>query len=253
MSGRERVTVITGASKGIGHATARRLAREGHTIIGLARTEPGNGFPGIFHAVDLSDRNAVADAMNAIAAVHEVNGVVNNVGRSHPQAVDDITLDEYDLVMQLNLTTALQVTQAYIPSMKRQEFGRIVNIASEHALGLVPRRTTYGATKAGLVNFAREWTLDLASFGITANVVAPGPIETGMLLENNPPDSPPAPRPVAARAHGPNRKAGGGRPRGGVLHVGRSGLYLRSDRVRLRRRKSGQQFVIGIAFLFRPA
>ena len=190
MSGRERVTVITGASTGIGHATARRLAREGHTIIGLARTEPGNGFPGIFHAVDLSDRNAVADAMNAIAAVHEVNGVVNNVGRSHPQAVDDITLDEYDLVMQLNLTTALQVTQAYIPSMKRQEFGRIVNIASEHALGLVPRRTTYGATKAGLVNFAREWTLDLASFGITANVVAPGPIETGMLLENNPPDSP---------------------------------------------------------------
>lgn len=92
--------------------------------------------------------------------------------------------------MQLNLTTALQVTQACLPAMKRQNFGRIVNIASEHALGMVPKRTTYGATKAGLINFAREWTLDLAPYGITANVVAPGPIETEMLLENNPRNSP---------------------------------------------------------------
>ena len=103
--------------------------------------------------------------------------------------MEDVTLDEYDLVMQLNLTSALQVTQACIPAMKHQEFGRIVNISSEHALGMVPKRTTYGATKAGLINFAREWTLDLASFGITANVVAPGPIATEMLLRNNPPDS----------------------------------------------------------------
>tara|TARA_A100001037_G_scaffold230654_1_gene208890 strand:+ start:8634 stop:9362 length:729 start_codon:yes stop_codon:yes gene_type:complete len=185
-----RVTVITGASKGIGHATAQRLSQDGHTIIGLARTEPDGDFPGQFHSVDLSDRVAVDEVMKRIVAEHQVNGVVNNVGRSHPQAVEDVTLEEYDLVMQLNLTTALQVTQACIPAMKGQKFGRMVNIASEHALGMVPKRTTYGATKAGLINFAREWTLDLAAFGITANVVAPGPIETEMLLRNNPPDSP---------------------------------------------------------------
>lgn len=184
-----RITVITGASKGIGHATARHLFKNGHTVIGLARTEPSGGFPGEFHIVDLSDRAAVDEVMRQVVAEHQVNGVVNNVGRSHPQAMEDVTLDEYDLVMQLNLTSALQVTQACIPAMKHQEFGRIVNISSEHALGMVPKRTTYGATKAGLINFAREWTLDLASFGITANVVAPGPIETEMLLRNNPPDS----------------------------------------------------------------
>ncbi len=186
----KRITVITGASKGIGYATARRLFQNGHTVIGLARTEPSGGFPGEFHAVDLSDRVAIDEIMRQVVAKHQVNGVVNNVGRSHPQAIEDVTLDEYDLVMQLNLTSALQVTQACIPEMKYQKFGRIVNISSEHALGMVPKRTTYGATKAGLINFAREWTLDLASFGITANVVAPGPIETEMLLRNNPPNSP---------------------------------------------------------------
>ena len=185
-----RVTLITGASKGIGHATALRLGQNGHTIIGLARTEPEDGFPGEFHAADLSDRDTLARVMESVTAAHEINGVVNNVGRSHPQAMEDVTLEEYDFVMQLNLTTALQVTQSCIPAMKRQNFGRIVNIASEHALGLVPNRTTYGATKAGLINFAREWTLDLAPYGITVNVVAPGPIETEMLLRNNPPDSP---------------------------------------------------------------
>jgi len=186
----KRITVITGASKGIGYETALRLGREGHTIIGLARTEPEGEFPGQFHAADLSDREAIANVMATITAAHEINGVVNNVGRSHPQAVEDVTLEEYDLVMQVNLTAALQVTQACIPAMKRQNFGRIVNIASEHALGMVSKRTTYGATKAGLINFAREWTLDLAPYGITANVVAPGPIETEMLLRNNPRNSP---------------------------------------------------------------
>ena len=186
----ERITVITGASKGIGYETALRLGRDGHTLIGLARTQPEGEFPGEFHMVDLSDRDAMAGVMETVTAAHEINGVVNNVGRSHPQAVEDVTLQEYDLVMQLNLTTALQVTQACLPAMKRQNFGRIVNIASEHALGMVPKRTTYGATKAGLINFAREWTLDLEPYGITANVVAPGPIETEMLLENNPRNSP---------------------------------------------------------------
>lgn len=190
MTAHDRITVITGASKGIGYTTALRLAQEGHRPIGLARTEPEGEFPGDFHTVDLSDRDAVARVMETITAAHEINGVVNNVGRSHPQAVEDVTLEEYDLVMQLHLTTALQVTQACIPAMKRQNFGRIVNISSEHALGMVPKRTTYGATKAGLINFAREWTLDLAPFGVTINVVAPGPIETEMLLRNNPPDSP---------------------------------------------------------------
>jgi 3-oxoacyl-[acyl-carrier protein] reductase len=190
MADSKRITVITGASKGIGYATAQHLGRDGHTVIGLARTEPDGEFPGEFHTVDLSDRDAVSRVMETVTAAHEINGVVNNVGRSHPQAVEDVTLEEYDLVMQLNLTTALQVTQACIPAMKNQNFGRIVNIASEHALGMVPKRTTYGATKAGLINFAREWTLDLAPHGITANVVAPGPIETEMLLRNNPTDSP---------------------------------------------------------------
>jgi 3-oxoacyl-[acyl-carrier protein] reductase len=190
MGERKRITVVTGASRGIGRVTADRLAREGHLVIGLARNAPENTFPGEFHAVDLADRKAVADAMAEVTARHEVNGVVNNAGYSNPQSVEDVTLDEYDYVMQLNLTTAFQVAQACIPAMKRQKFGRIVNIASEHALGLVPRRMTYGATKAGLINFAREWTLDLAPHGITCNVVAPGPIETDMLLRNNPNGSP---------------------------------------------------------------
>ena len=186
MSGRR--FVITGASKGIGLAVARRLAAEGNTPIGLARTAPAN-FPGEFVPVDLADRAATAEAMAQALRSGAVDGIVNNVGLVRPAMLNDVALQDLDAVLDLNVRVAVQVTQTALPAMTQRRWGRVVNISSLVALGL-PQRTAYGAAKAALEFLARGWANELAPLGITVNAVAPGPTETELFRENNPPGSP---------------------------------------------------------------
>lgn len=190
MSVPARITLITGASRGIGRATAERLAADGHRVIGLARGKPAGGrFPGDFFAVDLADRKATAEALRGIAARFEINGLVNNVGLHRPQRLEELDLDAFDAVINVNMATAIQCAQACLPAMKRERFGRIVNISTELVLGL-ETRTAYSAAKAGLISFARTWALELAAYGITVNAIAPGPVDTDSFREFNPPGSP---------------------------------------------------------------
>lgn len=181
---KNRRILITGASKGIGLATARRLADAGHHPIGLARTAP-EGFPGGFYPVDLSDRTATANALDEVLAAGDVDGVVNNVGLVRPAPLGEIDLDDLDAVLDLNLRVAVQVVQAALPGMVERGWGRIVNVTSLVSLGF-PFRTSYGAAKAALEFCARSWAAELATTGVTSNAVAPGPTETELFRENNP-------------------------------------------------------------------
>jgi NAD(P)-dependent dehydrogenase (short-subunit alcohol dehydrogenase family) len=182
-----RTVVISGASKGIGRALAERLADQGDKVIGIARAGDAS-FPGDLHAVDLSDRDATSAALQDISSTTRIDAVVNNVGLVRPQMLEEVTLDALDAVLDVNLRTAIQLIQAAIPGMRRQEWGRVVNIASLVALGAVAR-TAYGAAKAALIGCTRGWALELATTGITVNAVAPGPTETVLFRENNPPGS----------------------------------------------------------------
>ena len=182
-----RTVVISGASKGIGRALAERLADQGDTVIGIARAGDAS-FPGDLHAVDLSDRDATSAALQDISSTTRIDAVVNNVGLVRPQMLEEVTLDALDAVLDVNLRTAIQLTQAAIPGMRQQGWGRVVNIASLVALGAV-ERTAYGAAKAALIGCTRGWALELATTGITVNAVAPGPTETVLFRENNPPGS----------------------------------------------------------------
>jgi 3-oxoacyl-[acyl-carrier protein] reductase len=182
-----RTVVISGASKGIGRALAERLADQGDKVIGIARAGDAS-FPGDLHAVDLSDRDATSAALQDISSTTRIDAVVNNVGLVRPQMLEEVTLDALDAVLDVNLRTAIQLTQAAIPGMRQQEWGRVVNIASLVALGAV-ERTAYGAAKAALIGCTRGWALELATTGITVNAVAPGPTETVLFRENNPPGS----------------------------------------------------------------
>ena len=181
----ERVTLITGASKGIGLACAGLLAARGHTVVGLARHDAGGQFPGTLHLVDLADRQALAAMLRTLTARHRFNGLVNNVGFVTPQLLESVDLAAYDQTFEVNATCAMLCAQALSPGMQAQRFGRIVNIASEVVLGMT-KRTAYAAAKAVLMSFTRTWALELAGHGITVNSVSPGPVDTEFFAANNP-------------------------------------------------------------------
>ena len=179
-----RVTVISGAGKGIGRACAETLADKGHQILGIGRTVP-DALPGEFHQVNFCDQDQVKKICRFLTENHNINGVINNVGDPGPQTLADIDVETMERVMQVNFFSAVLLTKACVHGMKSQSFGRIVNISSELVLGL-STRTAYGGAKAALISAARTWAIELASSGITANVIAPGPVETDFFNQNNP-------------------------------------------------------------------
>jgi 3-oxoacyl-[acyl-carrier protein] reductase len=182
-----RRIVISGASRGIGLEVARLLAVRGHRPVGLAREAP-TGFPGEFVEVDLADRAATDEAVSAVLDGGDVDGLVNNVGLVRRAMLGSVRLEDLDAVYDLNVRTALQLTQGFLDGMVARGWGRIVNMTSLVTTGW-PERTSYGAAKAALDFFARAWTGELATTGVTVNAVAPGPTETAMFRESNPPGS----------------------------------------------------------------
>lgn len=181
----KRTFFVSGASKGIGLATARHLADKGHTVIGSARSDKPDGFPGPYYPCDLSDSGATDDLIAKISDRFQVDGVVNNVALVGPDAVEDIKVSDLHAVLDLNLRTAIRFVQMALPHMREQQWGRIVNITSITTLG-APWRSSYSAAKAALVGLARTWALEFAREGITANAIGPGPVETELFRGANP-------------------------------------------------------------------
>ena len=183
-----RSFLITGASKGIGLALSERLAEQGHTVVGIARHVKNVHYPGKLVSLDLGNDGETESVIASLVQQCAFDGVVNNVTLAHPEPLGGITISRLDDVMRVNLHPTLRIVQAILPNMLANGWGRIVNISSMTVLGAI-HRTSYAAAKSALISFARTWALELAKTGITANVVAPGPTETELLRQNNPPGS----------------------------------------------------------------
>jgi 3-oxoacyl-[acyl-carrier protein] reductase len=186
----EKTALVTAASRGIGRGIASRLTADGYRVVNLDRAAPATRLPGeSFIQVDLADRAATAAALAEVVERHAPTRLVNNAGVVRPASLEDVTLEDLEAVVSLNLRCAIQCAQAVLPAMKAARLGRIVNISSRAAIGK-ELRTVYAATKAGLIGMTKTWALELAAAGITVNAIGPGPIGTELFHAVNPPDSP---------------------------------------------------------------
>src|SRR5713101_3290498 len=186
-----RVALVTGASRGIGDAIARRLAAEGATVVAAARTaEALERIVGEIRAaggkaspltLDLSDAASIEEGAKAVLAAHgQVDILVNNAGVTEDNLLLRMSREAWDRVLATNLTGVFLLTQAVVRSMLKRRFGRIVNVTSVVGLMGNAGQANYAASKAGLVGLTKSVARELASRNITCNAVAPGFIATAM-------------------------------------------------------------------------
>jgi NAD(P)-dependent dehydrogenase (short-subunit alcohol dehydrogenase family) len=167
--------IVTGGSAGIGRAIVQGLLERGEEVISLD-LQPGD--LKVKHVkVDLTDTAATRAVAEEISRQHKISTVIHNAGVIRPALLPDVKLEDFSALVNLHLAAAITLTQAALPAMKEAGYGRVVLVSSRAVLGLATR-TSYSATKAGMLGMARTWALELAPMGITVNVVAPGPIET---------------------------------------------------------------------------
>ena len=185
-----RIAVVTGAGRGIGAATAARLAGDGFAVAVVDLTESngadtvaaiaGNGGRALAVGADVSSEESVAAAFQKIATeLGPPSVLVNNAGVLRDNLLFKMSADDWDTVMNVHLRGAFLCTRAAQAFMVEQKYGRIVNLSSTSALGN-RGQANYAAAKAGLQGFTKTLAVELGPFGITANAVAPGFIVTEM-------------------------------------------------------------------------
>ena len=186
----DRVAIVTGASRGIGRAAARRLAAAGAAVVAAARGDHadavaeeirGAGGRSVAVSADVTDpRRVEAMVRTALDEYGRVDVLVNNAGIARDQLALRMSAADWDAVVATNLTAAFSCARAVLRPMIRQRGGRIINVGSVVGRMGNPGQANYAASKAGLEGFSRALAREVASRGITVNVVAPGMIDTDM-------------------------------------------------------------------------
>ena len=183
-----KIALVTGATRGIGKAIAEELVAKGAFVIGTATSEKGAeaisaylGENGKGLVLNVADAESIDAVLEQIKKEHgDIDILVNNAGITRDNLLMRMKDDEWFDIMQTNLTSVYRLSKAMLRSMMKKRFGRIITIGSVVGSMGNPGQTNYCAAKAGLIGFSKSLAQEVASRGITVNVVAPGFIGTDM-------------------------------------------------------------------------
>ena len=191
MNLQEQVALVTGASRGIGRAILEALGREGVTVIGTATSDSGadaisryiseNGFKGSGKKLSVNDNDAVEALIKDIGDSFAPVGIlVNNAGITDDNLLMRMKAEQWDNVIDTNLSSVYRLSKAVLRDMMKARCGRIINITSVVGVMGNAGQTNYAAAKAGLIGFSKSLAREVGSRGITVNCIAPGFIQTDM-------------------------------------------------------------------------
>ena len=196
-----KTALVTGSTSGIGLGIARSLAAQGANVILNGFGEPGAidqlkdelsdrfDVQVRFDGADMSRPEAIENMMTkALSEFGCIDLLINNAGIQHVAAVDEFPVDKWNAILAINLSATFHTTRHALPAMRTRGFGRIVNIASAHALVASPYKSAYVASKHGVAGFTKTVALEVAEVGITVNAVCPGYVLTP-LVEQQIPDT----------------------------------------------------------------
>lgn len=187
-----KVALVTGGSKGLGKAMARGLAEAGADVAISSRnqTELESALKDILAGIKSHGKAFVADLSQrqeskrlAEAVINEfgrIDILVNNAGSNIISPIDAIKDEDWDYILELNLSSAMALTRAVVPGMKERKWGRIIHISSTFGFVSKEKRNAYSATKSGLLGMTRASSMDVGPYGITVNCIAPGPFLTDL-------------------------------------------------------------------------
>lgn len=183
-----KVALVTGASRGIGKAIATTLAAQGAKVVGTATSESGAvaisdylGDAGKGMVLNVAEQSSIEATLAAIKEEFgEIDILVNNAGITRDNLLMRMKDDEWQSILDTNLTSIFRMSKAVLRPMMKKRNGRIINIGSVVGSSGNPGQTNYAAAKAGLIGFTKSMAREIASRGITVNVVAPGFIDTDM-------------------------------------------------------------------------
>lgn len=193
MTNKEQVAVVTGASRGIGAATAVSLGDAGYTVAVLYKSNQAgaektvkkiqkNGGQARAYQLDVTDSTAVTAVTAQITAeLGDIFVLVNNAGVSEQKLFTDITDADWSNMLSVHLNGAFYLSRAVLPAMLHEKYGRIINIASMWGETGGSCEVHYSAAKAGLIGLTKALAKELAPSGITVNAVSPGAVETDMM------------------------------------------------------------------------
>jgi 3-hydroxybutyrate dehydrogenase len=191
--------IVTGSTSGIGLGIARALAEQGVNVMfngfGSADEieqirldlEKSNGVQTAFSGADMSNEDQIARMIDDTrTSFGEIDILVNNAGIQHVEAIETFPVSKWNAIIAVDLSAAFHTIRLVVPEMKQRGWGRIINVASAHALVASPFKSAYVAAKHGILGLTKTVALELAEYGITANAICPGYVLTPLVEKQIP-------------------------------------------------------------------